>query len=90
MQLWPVEHFLPHFFFQISAELEKSEAKSWVFLSKNYWSLLDHDLMASIWEKTISIFAGNLISSRSYFIAVVLSKYIMWKLSERFFFQILS
>ena len=28
MQLWPVEHFLPHFFFQISADLEKSEDKS--------------------------------------------------------------
>ena len=43
-----------------------------VFLSRNYWSLLDHDLMASIWEKNISIFVGNLNSGRSYLIAAVM------------------
>ena len=34
---------------------------------------LDHDLMAtaSIWEKSISILAGNLNSGRSYHIATV-------------------
>ena len=41
------------------------------FLSKNYWSSLDHDLMASIWEKAISISAGNLNSGRSYLITAV-------------------
>ena len=41
------------------------------FLSKNYWSSLDHDLMASIWEKAISVLAGNLNSGRSYFITAV-------------------
>ena len=35
------------------------------FLSRIYWSLLDHDLMASIWEKAISILARNLNSGRS-------------------------
>ena len=42
------------------------------FLSRNYWSLLDHDLMASNWEKAISILAGNLNSGRSYLITAVL------------------
>jgi hypothetical protein len=32
-------------------------------LFRNYWSSLGHDLMASIWEKAISILAGNLNSS---------------------------
>ena len=32
------------------------------FISRNYWSSLDHDLMASIWEKAISILTGNLNS----------------------------
>ena len=41
------------------------------FLSKIYWGSLDHDLMASIWEKAISILAGNLNSSRSYLITAV-------------------
>ena len=41
------------------------------FLSRIYWSLLDHDLMASIWEKAISILAGNLNSRRSYLITAV-------------------
>ena len=39
---------------------------AWFFLSRNYWSLLDHDLMASIWEKVISILTGNLNSGCSY------------------------
>ena len=34
------------------------------FLSRNYWNELD--LMASIWEKAISILAENLNSGRSY------------------------
>jgi hypothetical protein len=30
----------------------------WIgFLSRNYWSSLDNDLMVSIWEKAISILA---------------------------------
>ena len=37
-----------------------------LFLSRIYWSSLDQDLMASIWEKAISILAGNLNSFRSY------------------------
>ena len=37
-----------------------------LFLSRNYWSLLNHDLKASIWEKANPIFAGNLNSSLSY------------------------
>ena len=41
------------------------------FLSRNYWSLLDHDLMASNLEKAISILSGNLNSGRSYLIAAV-------------------
>ena len=41
------------------------------FLSRNYWSSLDHDLMASIWEKAISILAENLNSGRSYLITAV-------------------
>ena len=36
------------------------------FTSKNYWSLLDHDLMASIWEKAILILAENLNSGCIY------------------------
>ena len=38
------------------------------FLSRNYWSSLDHDLMASIWEKAISILTGSLNSGRRYLI----------------------
>ena len=41
------------------------------FLSRIYWSSLDHDLMASIWEKGISILAGNLNSGRSQLITAV-------------------
>ena len=33
--------------------------------------MLDHDLMASIYEKDISILAGNLNSGRSYLITAV-------------------
>ena len=33
-----------------------------------------HDLMASIWEKAISILAGNLNSSRSYLITAALKE----------------
>ena len=36
-----------------------------------YWSPLDHDLMASIWGKAISILAGNLNSGLSYLITAV-------------------
>ena len=42
------------------------------YLSRNYWSLLDNDLTASIWEKAISILARNLNSGRSYLITAVL------------------
>ena len=41
------------------------------FLSKIYWSLLDHDLLAKIWEKAISILAGKLNSGRTYLITAV-------------------
>ena len=41
------------------------------FLSWNYWSLLDHDLMVSIWKKAISILARNLNSGGSYLITAV-------------------
>ena len=44
-----------------------------VFLFKNYLSALDHDLMAKIWEKAISILAGNLNSGLSYLITAVLT-----------------
>ena len=43
-------------------------------LSRIYWCFLDHDLMASIWEKAISILAGNLNSGRSYLITTAASK----------------
>ena len=33
---------------------------AWFFLPRNYWSSLDHELMASIREKIISILVGNL------------------------------
>ena len=46
-----------------------------VFLSRNYWSLLDHALMASIWEKAISVLAGKLNSGRSYLITAIYYKY---------------
>ena len=49
------------------------------FLSRNYWSLLDYDRMASIWEKAISILAGNLNSGRSYLITAVWKS---WKRSS--------
>ena len=42
------------------------------FLSRNYWSSLYHDLMAIIWEKAISILAGNLNSGHSYLITAVI------------------
>ena len=51
------------------------------FLSRIYWSSLDHDLMASIWEKwekAISILAGNLNSGRSYLITAVLALLFNW------------
>ena len=41
------------------------------FLSRIYWSSLDHDLMASIGEKASSILAGNLNSGSSYLITAV-------------------
>jgi hypothetical protein len=41
------------------------------FLSRIYLSSLDHDLMASISEKAISILARNLNSGRSYLITAV-------------------
>ena len=35
------------------------------FFSRIYWRSLDHNLMAGIWEKDISILAQNLNSNRS-------------------------
>ena len=48
------------------------------FLSRNYWSWSHPNLMASIWEKVISILAGNLNSGRSYFITAVLFIVYSW------------
>ena len=42
-------------------------------LSKNYWSLLNHPLMANIWEKYISFLAENLNSGLSYLITTVIN-----------------
>ena len=44
------------------------------FLSRKYWSWLDHDRMASFWEKAISILTGNLNSVHSYPITTVRNK----------------
>ena len=44
---------------------------AYVFLSRNCWSSLDHDLMASICEKDNSILAENLNSGGSYLITAV-------------------
>ena len=56
--------------FLISKPISFFLAFIWLgFLSRNYLSSLDHDLMASIWEKAISILAGNLNSGRSYLIS---------------------
>ena len=41
------------------------------FLSRNYWSSLYHDLMASSWEKANSILARNLNSGHTYLITAV-------------------
>ena len=40
-------------------------------MSRNYWSWLDHALMASILEKVISLLTGNLNSGLSYLITAV-------------------
>ena len=58
------------------------------FLSRIYWSLLDHDLMASIWEKAISILAGNLNSGCSNLITAVFLRlytypFLLWRHSNR-------
>ena len=46
------------------------------FLSRIYWSSLDYDLIARIWETVISFLAGILNSGPSYLtIAVALGKY---------------
>ena len=37
----------------------------------NYWSLLNHPMMANIWEKDVSILAENLRSDLSYLITIV-------------------
>ena len=41
--------------------------------SRNYWNLLNHHLMANIWEKSISILVGNLNLGRSHLITTVLT-----------------
>ena len=41
------------------------------FCCRNYWSWSNHHLMANIWEKAISILAGNLNLDRSYLITTV-------------------
>ena len=64
-----------HWQLNISSELLFQLKFMWLgFLSRNYWSWLDHDLMASFWEKAISILAGNLNSRRSYLITAVLKR----------------
>ena len=45
---------------------------AWV-LTRNYWSLLYHDLIASIWEKATLILVGNFNSSRNYIITAATS-----------------
>ena len=44
---------------------------AWFFSSRIYWTSLDHDLMASIWEKAISILAESLNSGVIYLITTV-------------------
>ena len=56
----PISNFLGHLYGFL-----------WFFLSTIYWSSLYHDLMARLWEKVISILAGNLNSSRCYLITTV-------------------
>ena len=41
------------------------------FCSKNYCSSINHHVMAIIWEKVVSIFAGNLYLDRNYLITTV-------------------
>ena len=43
------------------------------FLSRNYWSSLDHGLMANILEKAISILVGNLNSGLSFLFTALLN-----------------
>ena len=45
------------------------------YLSINCWNSLDHDLMASIWEKAILISTGYLNSGLSYLITAVPTLY---------------
>ena len=42
-----------------------------IYYQETVGSWLDHDLMARIWEKAISILAGNLNLGRSYLITAV-------------------
>ena len=48
MNLWPVEHFCPHFFFQISTDLEKSEDKSQRFICIEVTSYKIHTLKCGL------------------------------------------
>ena len=41
------------------------------FCTRNYWRWLNHNWMANIWERAISILAGNLNLGRSYLITTV-------------------
>ena len=60
-------------------------------LSRSYWSWLNHPLMANIWEKAISILAGNLNSVLSYLITTVLglksSTFPLWAIESSYSFE---
>ena len=60
------------------------------FFSRIYWSWLDHDRIASIWEKAISILAENLNSGRSYLITAVFEAEGMFALSFKCFWILLE
>ena len=44
------------------------------FCSRNFWSQINHHLMANIWGKAISILEGNLNLGRSYLITTVINQ----------------
>jgi hypothetical protein len=59
LNLKPISHFLAFIWLVL-------------FLSRIYWSFLDHNLMANILEKATSILAENLNLGCSYLITAVL------------------
>ena len=60
------------FVFLIARPISYFLAFIWLdFLIRNYWSSSDHDLIASISKKAISILVRNLNSGRSHLITAV-------------------